>query len=164
MSEYLDVDGINQRIAAFDKRHGASIYDDAWIRFEDGACREVNPLGSLLEPPTDPYDRARRRAVYHKIIFERALREFDNAKRNYRSVIHANLNSPVCGPAPECHDALSELNTLKAAALAAKAKYDKAQAAVEAAKPEATRAREQQDQINRESNQNLLNAIDNVEL
>src|SRR4051812_1754533 len=113
MSEYLDVGGITHRVAAFDKRHGASIFDEAWLRFEDGACREINPMGALIEPPTDPYDRARRKAVYHKIIFERAVRDFDNAKRNYRGVIHANLNSHVCGPAPEQHGALSELNQLR---------------------------------------------------
>ena len=116
MSDFLDVGGVNARIADFDKRHGANVFAEGWIRFEDGAVREADPLGLMMEPPADPYERARRQAHYRKIVCERAVRAFDQAKQQAASMAHANLNSEMCGPAPMVESVVTELKALQSRA------------------------------------------------
>ena len=164
MSEFMDMGSVNYRLATFDKLHGASVYDEGWIRFEDGACREADPMGVMMDPPAHPFDLAKRKARYHKVVFERAMRAFDNAKQNLRDIAGMNLNSPVCGPAPAIEDAIGNLKALQAVALAAKEKHDKALAGVEAARPDRDRVNELMNQQNQERNRNLLNALEKIEL
>lgn len=164
MNDYLDTGGVNARIAAFDKSHGASVYHDGWIRFVDGAYREANPLGLMVDPPTEPYELAKRKSHYHKIVFERAVRAFDQAKNNLRMMAQNNLASHICGPAPMTEQATADLKRLQQAAKAAKVNHDKAVAAVEASKPAYMRANEQTQLENQQRNRELLSRINEIEL
>jgi hypothetical protein len=164
MSDFLDFGAVNQRIAAFDRLHGASIFHEGFIRFEDGACREANPLGVMVDPPADPWDRAKRVLMYRKIIFQRAVRAFDQAKQGYAQMAQAQLNSQTCGPAPAMDFTTSELKRLQSAARAAKRSYDKAVAAVEAATPAWRRNMEAQNVRNRADNEALLNSVRSIEI
>jgi hypothetical protein len=163
MSDFLDMGGIKHRLNAFDAQHGASVMSDGWIIFEDGAVRETNPLGALVDPPTSAWDLARRKLQYHKIIFQRAMRKFDDAKAGYLALAHANLNSSTCGPAASVEEVTRELKGLQQKAREAKANYDRALADVEAAKPRHLRNVEQANIENRRSNELLLDSIKKIE-
>ena len=164
MTEFMDTGVVNGRIAAFDRRHGASVFIDGWIVYADGATREGDPFGALMEPPADPWERAKKIALHHRIIYDRALKAFDEARQGYRIMISNNLKMRVCGPAPAIDESVAELKRLRNTAKRAKDNLDKALAAVEAARPDQDRAAERVNQENRNDNEDLLAAIDKIEL
>jgi hypothetical protein len=70
-------------VQEFDKRHdksGRCLQHNGWWYWPDGACREYNPLGALMEPPADDKARLRNIATYHRAAVARAVRAFDEAK------------------------------------------------------------------------------------
>ncbi len=160
---FIDFDQVNSRVAAFNKRHGASVAYGEWILFEDGARREQNPLGALIEPPDIPWDRAKRIAQYHAIILDAAVKAFDRKRRYYMECAQGSLNQPFCPPAAvDAAVAGAELRTLQAKVKEAKAAHDKATAAVEAAKPAYFREREQDNAANRAANQALMEQLSKI--
>lgn len=71
-----------QIAAKFEAEHGpGSECDGSWICYPDGARREVNPLGAYRDPPTEPAERCRKIAYYHRLIVARRVRAFDEKKR-----------------------------------------------------------------------------------
>ena len=164
MTEFMDTGVVNGRNAAFDRQHGASVFIDGWFVYADGATRERDQFGLMMDPPADPWERARKISLHHRVIYERALKEFDEARHGYRILINNNLKMRVCGPAPAVDEAIAELKRLRNTAKRAKDNYDKALAAVEAARPKEDRAAERVDQLNRNDNEDLLAAIEKVEL
>lgn len=162
----LDYGAVNQRIAEFDKRHGASVYDEGWIRFEDGAVRESNPLGLMMEPPDDHWERSKRKLIHRKIVFQRALRAFDERRQHYISHTRANLNNQqFCGPALVAAEvAETELAELKQAVRAAQEGLARAEAEVEANKPQRLKELAQESLRNRQSNEHLLDRVQRIEL
>lgn len=76
----------NQRVARFDAMHGgadASVFDGAWFYFKDGAKREGNILGRLMEPSTDPRERYQTIRHYYKLKLKTMVRDFDTAKAEF---------------------------------------------------------------------------------
>lgn len=161
--QFVDPGLGNPTIAAFDRRHGPYVVIEGWLVYADGATREGTPYGVLQEPSSDPWQRAKKIELYYKVIFDRALRAFDNAKQSYQKTIAANLTMRACGPAPD-NDAVGDLQRLRNIAKQAKDNYDKASKAVEAARPEEHKMAERIDQLNRERNQAVLAAISKIEL
>ena len=151
-------DSVGNCLAEFDSQHGESFVYDGWVLFADGATREVNPLGLLVEPPSDPYEKAKRIALYWKLVFEKAVRDFDAGRQYLADLAAENLNSQICGPAPE-KGAMEELKGRHKAALNAKKKYEKALAQVEALKPREVSDREICDQHNRQSNSEIMSQL-----
>ena len=160
----IDTTGMSNDIAQFDKRHGGDyIVKDYRCFFQDGAWREQSPFGLLVEPPTDPYERARRIVFYWKHVFEKAVSDFDAGKQYLVNVCGGNLGNSICGPAPE-PGALVELRARHKVALDAKKNYDKAMKALEAVKPREVAEREIGDQHNREYNQKVLSELNAISI
>jgi hypothetical protein len=162
----LDCEGVNQRIAAFDKRHDgeSAVLDGSWIRFADGALREKDPLGAIIEPPSDPNQCAQLRRRYRKLLLDRAVRAFDQARQNYAAMAQSNLQSQYCGAAPDVAHAVGELKQLLKKAQLAKAAYDEADKAVDATKPQRQRELQKLDADNRRANEALLAGIRDLEI
>ena len=92
------------------------------------------------------------------------MRAFDQAKQNIHAHVNANLQQHTCGIAPDPEKTIAELKRLQATARKAKAAYDKAQADMEAARPEEDKQAKRVEQENRAENENLLAAIAKIEL
>jgi len=159
----MDYSSINARIAEFDAKHGASVYADGWLYFEDGASRESNPLGSLNEPPEDPYRLAKRRLFFHEFLLARAVRAFEQRKHYIMAACAGNLRQARCGPAPvDAASAEAELKQLRHSVLAYKRLRDQAAAAADAVDPRAGYA--EMDAECRASNQDLLARVNSIEV
>jgi len=160
-----DPGSVKERVKRFDERHGESIVDGGWIRFPDGAQREVNPMGALQDPPDDPYQRAKRVLSYHRLRLQRATDAFGN--RRMELVKHAKtmLNSRTSGPPlVTAEEAKRELERLRQRVQEAKAGYDAAKAALEEVKPASLKARESQDEKYRKQNQALLETVNEIQV
>ncbi len=160
----IDYGGINQRIAAFDAQHGDSVHEEGWILFADGAAREANPMGPLLEPPRDDWPRLKRILHYHEILLQRAVNAFNEQRHNLTLLAKNNLNLQNCGPAPNIAEATSELKQLQKQVKAHRKAYAAALAAVEAAKPARLKELEEQNASNRAANEALLEALKGIEV
>ncbi len=161
----IDYGAVKQRLAEFDARHGASVAEDGWILFEDGAVRESDPMGVLMAPPSKPWDLTRRVLHYQQVILNRAVAAFEERRSYYVRAATANLNQQFCAPAPTDPElAAAELKQLQRAVRAAKRKYDAALAAVEAAKPPRLRELEATNAANRKANEALLTSLNGIEV
>lgn len=110
----FDSMSVKQRIAAFDNLNGDSVVYNDWILFENGAQREVSPLGPLSFPPEDEYDRAKRITFFWKLKHEKASGEFSNLKKSLLRHAQAGLKDDVCPPPLKpTEEAVKELNALK---------------------------------------------------
>src|SRR5437867_3730608 len=80
----LDTGSVKQRIQSFDQRHGgreASVQSSGgWIYYRDGAKREAQPLGALVDPPTDSYELAQAVLNYYQASLARATTQFHELK------------------------------------------------------------------------------------
>jgi hypothetical protein len=169
-NDFLDVEGVNQRIRAFDKRHGDDcVFAKGWWIFSDGAMKENNPMGLLKEPPEDPHTLAKYVALYFKTKMEKAVKAFDGLKQQLAGMAQGNLaaaasSSGICNSPPPLDYALDDLKRLAAAAKKAKVDYDKATAAVERTTPSHLRQRDEQNSRNRASNESFLAQIQSIEV
>jgi hypothetical protein len=73
---------VKERIQQFDLAHGDDPVrvDDRWLLFEDGAHREVNAYGALIDPPADNKKRLQLIVRYHEEKVKRAQTRFDNER------------------------------------------------------------------------------------
>lgn len=77
----VDHGSVKMRIAEFDKRNGSNpVLMGGWWWYANGAVRELEPLGALIDPPRDEYDRLRNILRYHQARLNHAVRDFDNFK------------------------------------------------------------------------------------
>jgi len=77
----MDEFGIGARIAAFDRRNGGNpVQWGGWFFYLNGAQRDTDPLGPLIDPPSDEYDLLTNILSYHKARLRRAVQEFDAFK------------------------------------------------------------------------------------
>jgi hypothetical protein len=81
MSDELSVKG---RVNAFHQRHGPECHSDgAAIYYANGAVRDANPMGALIEPP-NPDTPQKEWAVrsnqlqFYKLKLQKAVDEFDD--------------------------------------------------------------------------------------
>jgi hypothetical protein len=87
MSDHL---GVRGRIQEFHERHGGECYPDGgYYWYANGAHREVNPLGALIEPAETSNDRgkyelAEAKLNFHKAKLNAAVREFQDLKEDLR--------------------------------------------------------------------------------
>lgn len=71
---------VKERIETFEKLHGDSVFDGAWIWFEDGARRDANALGPLVEPPESPRELQHNVCMYLRLRLDGIVLEFDKLK------------------------------------------------------------------------------------
>jgi|GEM_PF-6723121 hypothetical protein len=74
---------VMMKVRAFEERHGSEKYSDgaAWF-YADGAMRDMNPIGILMEPPDSGTDEGEYKMALHKLKFaqlklQTAVSEFD---------------------------------------------------------------------------------------
>lgn len=96
--------GVAGRIKAFDQRNGGNpVAFNGWFYYLNGALRETEPLGALLDPPEDEYARLTNIVSYHKGRLAQAVRQFDACKESL-------MFSPY--PQPESLDQLKQLQAV----------------------------------------------------
>jgi hypothetical protein len=165
-TEAAMIPGVKERVMAFDASHGAWVQDGAWLHFEDGACREVNPLGLLSAPPSDPYKLWNRILRYHEIRLAAAVLAFEDRKKYLVQSAKAHLGEQVMvGAAVANADAAeAELKKLQAEAQKCKRAVDAARTQRDAVEPDGLKRRRQRNEENREANQELLARITGIEI
>jgi hypothetical protein len=161
-----DYSVMKSRVEQFDAEHGASVFQDNWIVFEDGAMREGNSYGVLSDPPEDPLQLAKRKLRYREIILQRATEEFRSRKDYFVRAAKTNMrNRYLCSAPPaDGEQAAAELKGLQHVVRIAKGKYDAALAAVEASKPQRLKEVEALNAANQAANAALLQAINGIEV
>lgn len=135
---------VARRIQEFDNRHGNFVCYADRLYFEDGACRERDPIGKMVEVPPDKHQRAKRVLVYWKLKLDLAVRHFDTQKQhglaaaqsmvNYGGHIHDDPNDQI----------VENLKKLKLEVDKIKAHYEEAEKAVTGTVPEEQKEKEQQ--------------------
>ncbi len=161
----MDQGGIKRRVAEFDAQHGASVAEDGWILFEDGAAREANPMGALVDPPTKPWELAKRVLHYRDVCLKQAVAEFSQRKTYLLKAAAHNLKERLCGPPPaDIAEAEAGLKQMQAKVRKCQKAYDAALKAVEDARPERLRQFLERDATNRSANQALIDRIDKIEV
>lgn len=120
-----------RRVEQFHLRHGGECYElDARLWYADGACRDVELLGALVEPPTPRYGERPDRAEYDLAV---AKLNFSKAKlavavRDFEALKEKLHFSP---PADE-DAAIKKLTELKTVVEARNEEVRKANALVDA--------------------------------
>lgn len=164
---------LRERVEKFDEEHskdGAKIQapDQGLVLFPDGAQRELARSGigcAFMAPPDDAFERARRTALYFRILMERATHTFEERKSVFQRIAANQVKAKRPGPPRiDAEEAKAELKKLRDAARKAQADYDKAIAGVEAARPDKAREKEAAFEQNREANARLLDSVQSVEL
>jgi len=65
----------------FHHEHGPEhLLIDGWIFYPDGATREEDPMGMLMNPPTDEKDLTKHKLIYQKEILRRLTNKFAEMK------------------------------------------------------------------------------------
>lgn len=163
-----DVNGINQRIREFHEQNGGSdncVVSGDWILYANGAVRERNPYGALIDPPSDPRQRAENIARFWKCKLALAVQMFDEYK--FQHLGHAKL-AVQQAVVPDILDATPEVvNQLKAfqkKARDCKKKLQTAEQELEALKPARLRQLEEMSRRNRETAQNMIQQLSEIEI
>lgn len=69
------------RIRAFDQRNGGNPVDhNQWLYYANGAKREFEPYGALIDPPADEYQRFTNVLRYHEGRLAKAMHSFQNLR------------------------------------------------------------------------------------
>ncbi len=157
--------GVAERVAAWDAEQGESLSYQGFVYFKNGAHRELNPMGALHEPPQDDWERAKRVALYFKLVFDRASAAFTSRKRAMTGNLRGALNySGRCAEPPDQDRTVQELEDLRDEARRAHRDYLRAREAVEEAKPFELREREADDADCRQSTEALLSKLSDIDL
>lgn len=77
----MDNFGVTARIRAFDQRNGGNaVLFNGWFYYPNGATRDGEPLGPLIDPSENEYERLTQILTYHKGRLVQAVRKFDALK------------------------------------------------------------------------------------
>jgi hypothetical protein len=144
-----------------------AVWDERMLCFRDGNRGYLSEAEARSDATVHGRYRIsavtlKRIAIFYKITFERAVRAFDDLKNQILTMCYANLNSVNCYYPSEGDRATAELKVLQKKALSAKADYDKALAAIEAAKPEQHKRNEQGQIQNQQANKALLSVVEAI--
>ena len=101
----------SQRVARWIEENGDDgIMVDGWMIYSNGAMREATPLGALLDPPADLYERAKIKVRYRQALMQRAADAFNERKRYLLSAAEAARRN---GYPPPTERELTELKQLQ---------------------------------------------------
>jgi hypothetical protein len=91
----FDSGSVKHRVTTFDTKHGGrenSVQSEGgWIYYKDGAKRETEPLGALVEPPTDGYELAVAKLNYARTVLKRGNDEFANLREQLRFTLRDDV-------------------------------------------------------------------------
>ena len=167
----IDFGAVNTRVAAFDEANGNDpIVIDEMLAFSNGALRDINPIGALIDPPADNYERMKLVKRYWEVRTQRAQEEFNHAKNHY--VIHAKAGmDAAAAPAPieDETSAVEKLTALQRDVKACQAALAKVRKSLTAAANTSTSVRNQRERearyaANRQSNSALLAAVEKIKI
>lgn len=71
---------VRERVDRFIEEHGDYIAKGGWIYHQDGATRDINALGPLIPPPSQPRELYRNLLAYQEEKLRREIEEFDRFK------------------------------------------------------------------------------------
>lgn len=160
-----------QRVKAFEKANGNDgINLGDFILFSNGACRDSNPIGALIDPPQDPSRRASNIVRYWEARTMRARARFTEVKAHY--VTHAKGALAVANvpePLEPIEAVTKQLQELQAEVLKCQTQLETAReqlGAIDRTTPEgqARQQREQRNAAARQANSDLLAAISNIQI
>jgi len=160
----IDYGGAKQRVAKFDAKHGENVDIDGWILFEDGARRELHPLGALIEPSSNPNDLAKAIFHYWSVKLKRAVNEFEQRKRHYKNSSKVALNMAFAGSAPDPDVVEAELTALRDAVRRIQEKYEEAKNDVDRTTPSRIKELNERAAQNRERHQAILSRLSTLEV
>lgn len=145
----------NQTAKNFDIRNGRdAVQLNGWLVFSNGAMREVNPMGALIDPPEDKYERAKIQVRYREALYRKAVDDFNTLRQ-------ALIANAEFGSAKEAVAQLKDARKIvKQRQIALKQARDR----MEAATPEALRDAERADAQNRDETEAYLSAINEIKI
>lgn len=157
---------LHSRTREWDARHGGKgIVINGWVLHEDGAEREINPMGMCYEPSPDPVKRAKAIVIYREAILRKLTQEFTEAKRMLEAPAQANLKEHIRTPEPpNLAAAVAQLQELRAKVTEAQGLLDEARQAVIAAKPQHQIEQEARAAANRAANEQYLDALSKIKI
>lgn len=130
----MDNLSVRGRVRQFDLENGndaITIGDNSFLYFSNGAKRDVEPMGILLDPPKDDYERYSNIVKYHGELLRRAKAEFNEEASNFREgneLAFRNRNTPSFTK----EDVLQALEPLKAKVQGHQKRLDEAQKLLQA--------------------------------
>jgi hypothetical protein len=158
----IDYGSVKYRREEFDKRHGGNaVQVDEWLVYSDGAMREVNPLGALLEPDADPFKCAQVVVRYYENRVQRAVEEFDAYKAHLTSFTTACRRN---GHPPPGATELERLKELQQTVQARQKELDAARDRLRDATPAHRKAREQVAAECKSASERMLSAIAGIKV
>jgi hypothetical protein len=134
----IDYDSVGSRVRAFDERHGDYVVFNGWIYFQDGAVREINPMGPLIEPPENAVKRQEKIVWFWQKKTELAIEEFTVRKRSMLVFVRAHINTKYAVPGRDAEQ-VQILKNLRKKVVAANTCLDLAKAKLKELQPNVER-------------------------
>jgi hypothetical protein len=157
MSQYKN------RLEVFHEENGGDcVLVNGWYVYSNGARRDENPVGALIDPPADPFERAKLQVAYHSMKVNAAVKKLIERQdhwRNHALCIEKGTQANDLGPY-KLAEIASELEALKQEVEKRRGPLAEAQALMEANAPQWYRDQLPQTRATRQAdNQQAANAI-----
>jgi hypothetical protein len=162
---------VKARVAEFDEVNGNDCIEIGdMLVFSNGACRDRDPLGQLIDPPNNEYERCRQVVRYWETRMQRAKDSFDGLKEHVVTQSKAALaerHAPE--PVADAAQTVERLTELKAEVKSCHFQLQKARKALEVSEPnarhaQAARSLNERSAINRQRNGELLSAVQKIKI
>jgi len=146
---------------SFETEHGPFVLVDGFKLFSDAALVEDNPMGRMISPPEDKYERLKLVARYWQLAAQTDEEAFDEFKTylggtGRRQDAWATLYTE--------EDRIAHLKTLQQQAKRSRAKYMKAKREAKAATPFWVEERDAQEIDEQRRNEEFLQQVDQIQL
>lgn len=137
---YTPYRGGLENVKEFDRRHGeCSVVVGGERLYPNGARRDVEPLGVMIEPPESDFQCLKLKVRYWQTLVDEAVQVFYDAKRDLLQAAKG-LSDRGFGP-PELEEETTKLEQLQTIVKGRKRHLEEAKAELEKT-PEAQRARQ----------------------
>ncbi|MCE9530984.1 MAG: hypothetical protein K8T89_07655 [Planctomycetes bacterium] len=129
---------VMSRVKQFEIQHGDdAVFIGGWFVFSDGAMRERNPEGALMDPPSNPRECCKIKLDYQTKRLEQAISAFEELQAALRvktdeAVKWANAKAP---PAPPTDQDIQELKRLQGVVKQRRKIWEQARADYDASVP-----------------------------
>ena len=155
---------VNAVVKEFDDTNGEFVISGEWLVFKNGAMREVHPMGRLIDPPANEYERAKITVHYHKIRLQLAVEQFDREKLALSISAKTNLNQANCPHPGTVEDTTKRLKELKGIVADRAVALKLAEEELEKYIPKHIAVHSRIDAENRAANQKILEEIQAIEI
>jgi hypothetical protein len=143
----------------------AIVAGGGWLLYADGARREINIMGALIEPPDNEYEKHKLLIQYHTTKLALVVEEFQTHKNNLLLHAKAGLRDKCCPPPPaNKKEAIVKLKQLKEKVQAYQLELSEARKGLEKNKPASLQQRENVFEQNRLDNENFVGELEKIEI